>query len=149
MPRKITFLLLLAVAVMAAAQDKSTSPASDKSMILALENAWNQAELHHDAAAANAILADTFTSTDHHGEIQTKSQYLAGLKDTSFNPEQISNTETSVYLYGNAAVVTSAYRTKGTDNGKPFDHHGRFSDTWVNLNGKWVCVANQETLIGK
>ena len=149
MSRKIAFLLLLALAVMAAAQDKATSPAPDKSMILALENAWNQAELHHDAAAVNAILADTFTSIDHHGQLLTKSQYLAGLKDTSFNPEQISNTDTSVYLYGNTAVVISAYRTKGTDNGKPFDHHGRFSDTWVNLNGKWVCVANQETLVSK
>lgn len=149
MPRKFTFLLFLAVAVMAAAQDKVTSSAEGKSMILALENAWNQAELHHDAAAANEILADTFISVDHHGQIQNKAQYMAGLKDTSFNPEQISNTETSVYLYGNVAIVTSAYRTKGTDSGKPFVHHGRFTDTWVYLNGKWECVADQETLISK
>ena len=149
MPRKLTFLLLLALAVMARAQDKATSTAEDKSMVLALENAWNQAELHHDAAAADAILAPTFISVDHHGQLQNKSQYMAGLKDTSFNPEQISNTETSVFIYGNTAVVTSAYRTKGTDNGKPFVHHGRFTDTWINLNGKWECVADQETLISK
>ena len=149
MPNKLTFLLLLALVAIAAAQDKARNPASDKSMILALENAWNQAELHHDAAAADAILEDTFISVDHHGQIQTKSQYIADLKDTSFNPQQISNTETSVYLYGDTAIVTSAYRTQGTDNGKPFVHHGRFTDTWVNRNGKWVCVANQETLIGK
>jgi ketosteroid isomerase-like protein len=149
MPRKLTFLLLLVLAVVAAAQDKARSSAEDKSMILALENAWNQAELHHDAAAVDAILADTFISVDHHGQLQNKSQYMAGLKDTTFNPEQISNTETSVYIYGNTAVVTSAYRTKGTDNGKPFVHHGRFTDTWINLNGKWECVADQETLISK
>jgi ketosteroid isomerase-like protein len=59
------------------------------------------------------------------------------------------NTDTSVYVYGNTAIVTSAYRTKGTDNGKPFVHHGRFTDTWVNLNGKWKCVANQETLVSE
>ena len=149
MPRELAFLLLLVLAVVAAAQDKARSSAEDKSMILALENAWNQAELHHDAAAADAILADTFISVDHHGQLQNKSQYMAGLKDTSFNPVQISNTETSVFIYGNTAVVTSAYRTKGTDNGKPFVHHGRFTDTWINLNGKWECVADQETLISK
>src|ERR1035438_1992461 len=88
MPRKLAFLLLLVLAVVAAAQDKARSSAEDKSMILALENAWNQAELHHDAAAADAILADTFISVDHHGQLQNKSQYMAGLKDTSFNPEQ-------------------------------------------------------------
>jgi hypothetical protein len=145
MPSKLRLLLLLAVAVAAAAQDKAKNSA-DKSMVLALENAWNQAELHHDAGAADAILEDTFISVDHHGHLQTKAQYIADLKDTSFNPEQISNTDTSVYIYGNTAIVTSAYRTRGTDSGKPFLHHGRFTDTWINLNGKWKCVANQETL---
>jgi ketosteroid isomerase-like protein len=151
MPCKFAFLLLFALAVTAAAesQDKEKSPAADKSMILALENAWNQAELHHDAGAADAILADTFISVDHHGKLETKREYMAGIKDTTFNPEQISNTNTTVYMYGNTAIVTSAYRTKGTDNGKPFVHHGRFTDTWVNLNGTWKCVANQETLIGE
>jgi ketosteroid isomerase-like protein len=149
MPRKLTFLLLLSLAVAVAAQDKAKSSAADKSMILALENAWNQAELHHDSDAVDAIVADTFISVDHHGQLQTKAEYMAGLKDTGFNPEQISNTDTSVYVYGDTAIVTSAYRTKGTDNGKPFVHHGRFTDTWVKLNGKWKCVADQETLISK
>ncbi len=148
MPRKFAFLLLFALAVTAAAQNqgKAKSPAADKSMILALENAWNQAELHHDAGAADAILADTFISVDHHGKLETKAEYMAGIKDTTFNPEQISNTNTTVYIYGNTVIVTSAYRTRGTDNGKAFVHHGRFTDTWVNLNGMWKCVANQETL---
>ena len=146
MPRKLCFLLFLTLAITAAAQDKAKTPESDKSMIIALENAWNQAELHHDAGAADAILAETFISVDHHGHLETKAQYIADLKDTSFNPEQISNTDTSVYIYGNTAIVTSAYRTKGTDKGKPFVHHGRFTDTWINLNGNWKCVANQETL---
>ncbi len=147
MLRKLAFLLLFALAATAAAQDKSS--AADKSMILALENAWNQAELHHDAGAIDAILADTFISVDHHGKLETKAEYMAGVKDTSFNPEQISNTNTTVYMYGNTAIVTSAYRTKGTDNGKPFVHRGRFTDTWVNLNGTWKCVADQETLISE
>jgi ketosteroid isomerase-like protein len=132
----------------AIAQDKANNSA-EKSMILALENAWNQAELHHDAGAVDAIVAETFISVDHHGHLQNKAQYIADLKDTSFSPEQISNTDTSVYVYGNTAIVTSAYRTKGTDGGKPFVHHGRFTDTWVNMSGKWKCVANQETLVSE
>jgi ketosteroid isomerase-like protein len=144
MPRKLFILLMIFLPLLATAQDKASS--ADKSMILALENAWNQAELHHDPGAVDALVAETFISVDHHGHLQTKAQYIADLKDTSFNPEQISNTDTSVYIYGNTAIVTSAYRTKGTDGGKPFVHHGRFTDTWVSMNGKWKCVANQETL---
>jgi ketosteroid isomerase-like protein len=141
----VRFALLL-LPLLALGQDTQNTSA-DKSMILALESAWNQAEIHHDANATAAIMADTFISVDHHGTLLSKSQYLADLKDTSFRPEEISNSETSVYLYGDVAIVTSAYRTKGTDDGKPFAHHGRFTDTWIKRNGKWQCVADQETLI--
>jgi ketosteroid isomerase-like protein len=140
-------LLLSAAPLLAAPQSKTTNSADDKSMILALESAWNQAEMHHDATAAAAIMADTFISVDHHGALQNKQQYLAGIKDLSFSPTEIANSDTSVYLYGNVAIVTSEYRTKGSDSGKPFVHHGRFTDTWVKLNGEWKCVADQETLI--
>ncbi|HZC25052.1 MAG TPA: nuclear transport factor 2 family protein, partial [Candidatus Binatia bacterium] len=57
-----------------------------------------------------------------------------------------SNSDPTVYLYGDTAIVTSSYRTKGTINGKPFVHHGRFTDTWIKREGKWQCIANQETL---
>lgn len=140
----VCFLLLFS-SLLTLAQESAES--ADKSLILALEGAWNQAELHHDANAAAAILADTFISIDHHGTLLNKSRYLADLKDQSFHPEEISNSDTSVYLYGDVAIVTSAYRTKGTDGGKPFSHHGRFTDTWIKKNGKWQCVADQETLI--
>jgi hypothetical protein len=148
MIRKLGFLLLLALALPAAAQDAEKTSA-DKSMLLALENAWNQASIHHDAAAADAILADTYFSIDHHGKLQTRAQYLSDMKDMSFQMEQVSNTDTTVYIYGNSAVVTSAYRTKGTDNGKPFVHHGRFTDVWVKMNGKWKCVSDQETWVSQ
>jgi ketosteroid isomerase-like protein len=145
-------LVLLMVAVVAAAvfaQDKPRDQASDKAMIVALENGWNQAELHHDADAIDGLLADTFISIDHHGKLQSKMQYMADLKDTSFNPEQISNLDLTVYIYGDTAIVTSAYRTRGKDNGKPFVHHGRFTDVWVRIKGSWKCVANQETFISE
>jgi len=144
MTRSIRFLLVL-VPVLTLAQQSAES--GEKSLILALEGAWNQAELHHDAAAASAIMADTFISVDHHGKLLNKSQYLADLKDLSYNPEEISNSDTTVYLYGDTAIVTSAYRTRGSDSGKPFAHHGRFTDTWIKRNGKWLCVADHETLI--
>jgi hypothetical protein len=136
------FILLLPLLALGQKADDSSA---DKSMVLTLEGAWNQAELHHDANAAAALLADTFISVDHHGILLNKSQYLVDLKDLSFNPEEISNTDTSVYLYGAVAIVTSASRTQGLDSG--FAHHGRFGDTWIKWNGKWQCVADQETLI--
>lgn len=141
---RFRFLLLL-LPILAFAQNNSDK-SGEKSLILALESAWNQAEIHHDASAAAAILADTFISVDHHGALMNRSQYLADMKDLSFNPEEISNSDPTVYLYGDTAIVTSSYRTKGTVGGKPFVHHGRFTDTWIKRDGKWQCIADQETL---
>jgi ketosteroid isomerase-like protein len=103
-------LLVLYLPLFAIAQQSTES--ADKSMILALESAWNQAEIHHDTNAAAALMADTFISVDHHGALLNKAQYLAGIKDPSFHPQEISNRETSVYIYGDTAIVSSAYRTK-------------------------------------
>ena len=147
MMRKLAIVVLFLASTLMAAAQSAPDAAADKSMILALESAWNQAEIHHDATAAASIMADTFISVDHHGVLETRAQYLAGIKDRSYQPEEIANSETTVYLYGDVAIVTSAYRTKGTDSGKPFVHHGRFTDTWVKLKGEWKCVADQETLI--
>ena len=151
MRRPAVYLVLLCIAaLLAAAQSKSKSRnSSDEKLILALESAWNQAELHHDAKAAGAMMADTFVSVDHNGVISTRAEYLAGLKDESYKAEQISNRDTRVFMYGSTAIVTSAYRTRGTESGKPFVHNGRFTDTWVNIGDQWLCVASQETWLAK
>jgi len=151
MQRAPVFLLVCCVAVLlsTAHSNSKSQSGSDEKMILALESAWNQAELHHDAKAAASMMADTFLSVDHNGGVSNRSQYLAGLKDESYKPEQISNHDTRVFVYGSTAIVTSAYRTRGTESGKPFVHNGRFTDTWVNLGGKWLCVASHETWIAK
>jgi hypothetical protein len=36
-----------------------------------------------------------------------------------------------------------------TQRGEPFDHYGRFADTWVYSNGKWVCVASHTSTLKK
>ena len=91
-------LLVLFLPLVAIAQQNAES--GDKSMILALERAWNQAEIHNGTNAASALMADTFISVDHHGTLLNKAQYLAGIKDRSFRPQEISSSETSVYIYG-------------------------------------------------
>jgi len=50
---------------------------------------------------------------------------------------------------GDSAVVTGVYHEKGQRNGKPYLRRGRFPDTWVLVQGNWVCVASQSTLISK
>jgi ketosteroid isomerase-like protein len=114
----------------------------DKSRIMALENSWNQAELHNDSHAVDLLLADDFVMTVADGYTLSKAQTLASVRDTSYRPDVLQSDDMTVHLYGNTAIVTGAFLEKGKDKGKPFERRGRFTDTWVNLNGEWRCAAS-------
>ena len=116
-------------------------------LLIALENAWNQAQLHHDSKALEGLLADTFVSTDNDGAFMNKSQFLLDNKDLSYAPTLMANQDERVFVYENAAVVSGIYHAKGLSKGKPFDHYGRFTDTWIFLNGKWRCVATHTSAL--
>ena len=140
-------LCLLCLASLANAQD---SPDNGKdSLLLALENAWNQAQLHHDSKALDQLIADTFISTDNDGVFETKAQFLADNKDPAYAPTLMANSGERVFLYGDAAVVAGTYHAKGLYHGTSFEHYGRFTDTWVYQNKKWVCVASHTSPLKK
>ena len=71
---------------------------ADESKIMALENAWNQAQLQHDSTAVGNLLPDTFIYTDYDGTVMTKARFLADLKDPAYQASLIANERESVYL---------------------------------------------------
>lgn len=122
--------------------------AQEKSRIIALENSWNQAELHNDAHAVDLLLADDFVMTVADGYTMNKQQMLASVRDTSYRPEVLQSEDMAVHMYGNTAIVTGAYLEKGHDKGKAYERRGRFTDTWVNLGGEWRCAASHFSVKG-
>lgn len=134
--RRISIFLMIGMSFCALAAGE------DKSRIVALENSWNQAELHNDAHAVDLLLAEDFVMTVADGYTMNKAQTLASVRDTSYRPDVLQSDDMVVHLYGNTAVVTGAFLEKGKDKGKPFERRGRFTDTWINLNGEWRCAAS-------
>lgn len=118
-------------------------------MLIALENAWNQAQLHHDSKALEALVGDQFISTDNDGKLMNRAEFLADNRDPDYVFSLMTNTDMKVFTYGESAVVAGIYHAKGTYKNKPFDHTGRFTDTWVLQNGKWQCVASHTSPIKK
>jgi hypothetical protein len=151
MKRKVVVCLLWLwlAGFLAAAQNKAESSHGSESLLIALENAWNQAQLHHDSKALGELVADTFISTDNDGTFMTKAQFLVDNMDLSYKPSLMTNKDERVFVYENAAVVAGIYHAKGLNKGKAFDHYGRFTDTWVYLNGKWLCVASHTSALKK
>ena len=142
----LTLLLLIGVLPAAAGQAPGQVDA-ERTKILALENAWNQAEEHKDVKALEELLDASLVYVDYDGSMMDKTQFIASIKAPALHPEQIVNESMTAHVYGENAVVTGVYREKGEKNGKPYSRRGRFTDTWVYLKGTWVCVASQSTLI--
>src|SRR5437660_12891323 len=63
---KTLLLVLFFLVALAGAQHPPAVTAADESKLVTLENAWNQAQLHHDAQALQALVGDTLSYTDYH-----------------------------------------------------------------------------------
>jgi len=154
----VLFVLGLAVPLLGAAQTTEKTAVSKGTVaqgedvaaqLKALENAWSDAVLKHDAAALDAILDDSLVETNSVGTVSNKAKDLADLKAGEPKLESFSLDNMKVHVYGNAAVVTGRFALKGTDKGKDISGTGRFTDTFVKRNGKWRCVASQAALISQ
>lgn len=143
----ISVVLVLLCEVLVSGQD-SSKRGGQEGRLLALESAWNHAEQSKDAAALNQLLGESLVYVDYDGTLLNKKEFLENTLHNDVQQEQINNDGMTVHVYGDAAVVTGVYRDKGIEKGKPFQRRGRFTDTWVNQNGAWQCVASQSTLIG-
>ncbi|HWR14577.1 MAG TPA: nuclear transport factor 2 family protein [Terriglobales bacterium] len=136
--KKFALGCFLLLCVMAVAQSRSDT----ESKLIAMENAWNAAQREHDTKTLEVLLADTFINTEWDGSVENKAQFLKSIKDPSMKFASFTTDDVSVFMYGNTGVVAGAYHVKGTRSGKPYEAHGRFTDTWVQIKGKWQCVAS-------
>ena len=122
---------------------------SREATLVALEKMWNQAQITRDSKALATLTGDKFINTEWDGEVTERAAFLRGIDDPLFAATVMSVQDMRVDMYGDTAVVTGVYHTKGTSSGKAFDHLGRFTDTWIYSGGKWACVASHTSLLKK
>ena len=147
MSRTISCIFLLAVGSIAMAAQQA-DPREGK--LLVLERLWNEAQVNRDAAALDELVSSRFVNTEWDGEVTDKQKFLADIRDPHFKPSLANIQNLKMNFFGDAtAVVTGTYHTQGTYQGKPYDHVGRFTDTWILDLGKWQCVASHTSLLKK
>jgi ketosteroid isomerase-like protein len=121
----------------------------DETKIIALENLWNQIQIAHDADAMGKMLDDDFVLTDFDGSVLNKAQFLVTIRDKSNQLTLETTQDMKLHRHGETVVVIGATHEKGTLKGKPYEHHGRFTDTWIKRDAQWLCIASQLSLISK
>ena len=111
--------------------------------LIAAENNWVTAELHHDSASLSRLMSDDLVMTETDGSVIDKAQEIAFAGDSNARLEVLETHDMKVHIHGDTAVVVGAFHEKGTYHSKPFEHKGRFTDTWVRQKGMWQCIASQ------
>lgn len=147
MTRNLCCCLLLLLSSVGLASAQKGDPRESK--LLILERLWNEAQVNRDAPALEALVSSRFVNTEWDGEVSDKQRFLADIRDPLFKPTALTIQEVKMNFFGDTAVVTGTYHTQGSYQGKPYDHVGRFTDTWVMDAGKWQCVASHTSLLKK
>jgi len=140
--------LLLTLASIAQSAQKSKDD-SQQTKLIVMEHLWNEAQVNRDSRALDAMIGSDFVNTEYDGEVSDKSKFLADIRDPQFNLSSLTIQDLKVSMYASSAVVVGTYRTKGSYQGKPYEHIGRFTDTWAFTEGRWQCVASHTSLLKK
>ncbi len=140
--------LFLCFFSMGATAQKSRDDSQETKLVV-MEHLWNEAQVNRDARALDGMIGANFINTEYDGEVSDKVKFLADIKDPQFNLTTLTIQDLKVSMYAESAVVAGTYRTKGTYAGKPYEHIGRFTDTWAFTEGRWQCVASHTSLLKK
>ena len=135
------FALTLMIAAPAAAQ---TPP--DNAEIRAAAQAFDDAQLHGDRAVLERMLAPDYLLVHGSGRVGDKKDFIDGFTDPNAHLEPFDiKDRLFIRPSSDTAIVGGEAWVHGTDHGKPFKQHFRYSDTFARRNGQWVVVYTQVT----
>jgi ketosteroid isomerase-like protein len=135
-----------AVALIAAIGSAAAFGADDKSTVAALDTEYQAAVKHNDAATMQRILADDFVLVTGKGKAFGKADLLAEARAATNQYEHQEDSEQTVRLWGDTAVVTALLWVKGRNKSDAFDYKLWFSDVYVRTPGGWRYAFGQASL---
>jgi ketosteroid isomerase-like protein len=118
----------------------------DERTVAALDTEYQAAVKNNDAATMDRILADDFVVVIGSGRTYTKADLLQAARTGRVHYEHQEDSEQTVRVWGDTAVVTAKLWAKGTDQGKPFEFYVWFSDTYTRTPAGWRYVHGQASL---
>ncbi len=138
--------LFLGAAAGAPAQEAKPDSASDVAATLkATEQAWIDAELHHDTTAFEKLVADDWVAITPEGPTETKAERAAEILKGTVTSATLG--PMNVRVFGDTAVVTGSDVETEIVHGKETIGYYVWTDVFVKRDGKWLAVASQTTKV--
>lgn len=128
-------MIVLAFVSIAAGQDTKAI----EEELIRLDKAWTAAELKGDKKAAAALLGEDFIGTTQRGEIQNKTEYMAGV---TANSDMVKSDDYKISIHGDIAIMTHRSTVQGVRN-----IQFRSTHVWAKRDGKWLIIAHHGSQI--
>ncbi len=116
----------------------------DEQDLIQVQQEWSRAEVAGDVRTVDRILADEYVLTLSDGTLMPKAEYLRDIQSEDTRSIAMSVEGTKVRLYGDMALVKGI--VKWTEPGGK-KHEDLFSETWLKRDGRWQCLATQQSEI--
>lgn len=143
---KMTYMLAISLLAMPVIAFAAGSTAGDKEAVAALDTQFQKAVQENDVKTMAHILADDFVVVEGNGRRWTKADLLESAKNGSTHYVRQEDTDRSVQIWGDTAVVTAKLWAKGIEDGKHVNYVEWFSDTYVRTPNGWRYVFGQASL---
>jgi len=116
-----------------------------RAVIREFENRCYAAMCKADAAALEALLADSLVYTHSNGSADSKSSYLDGVRSKKWQYRKIERPVEDIQVNGDCAIVTGQVRIDILIDGAPKVLNSRFTNVWIKGPQGWQMAAWQST----
>lgn len=117
-----------------------------EAMIAALDTEYQAAVKINDAVTMDRILTEDFILVTGHGKVYNKTDLLNAAKNKDAIYEYQDDSQQTVRVWGDTAVITALLYQKGTYKGEPFEDYLWFSDMYVRTPQGWKYAFGQASL---
>lgn len=122
------------------------SSKDDEKTVAALDKEYQAAVRSNDVATMDRILADDFALVTGTGKTYDKKDLLEEARAKRATYERQEDSEQTVRVWGDMAIVTAKLWAKGTRGETAFDYSLWFSDVYVRKPNGWTYLFAQASL---
>ena len=127
--------------------DKKTAQADPPAELIDLNKRYDSALLNQDTAVLRSMYATDFIYTNPDGRVLNKEQQLLNVATSEMKWESGGSDEIKVSVYGNMAILTGAFRARGSYRANPLTVQERYTSVWIKTDTSWLMVAEHSNII--
>jgi ketosteroid isomerase-like protein len=120
-----------------------SAQSDDAKTINALDTEYQAAVARNDVVTMDRLLADGFILISSKGKTYTKQDLLEEARSGRIHYDRQDDSEQTVRVFGDTAIITAKLFAKGEEGGKPFEYTLWFSDTYSRTPSGWKYVFGQ------